>query len=243
MKRINIVFACLFIYFTEPLLFHTFECYYMEKLAPRLDLFPNGNYVKYTSKIDSMMTSDNVAQIRNTTYCVEYKGETKRKLDYPHEYQLTNSPWTYNFICGYKGHYFSYVQRPVTICSKEAMSSDEEIKVCLAKSYQLFRDSVSEPTDGSYDEVYDRFNNALKHAPNDWLSSYGDRAFLHETHRNIEFDKYCVIVSEGSYREISPYMELKFYSFKKDCISITNYLIMAIIFFLFVERKYKKRNV
>lgn len=163
MTRINIIFICLFVLCIEPLFFSAFERYYQQELENNPNhVIPAGCYTKFTSMVDSLIAMGDTVKVRKTNYRVEYKGKSDDKPEYPYKYELVGSPWTYSHIYSSKGWYTSGTTYPLRIYAKSPISSDEEIKTCIDMSYKLYRDSVSKSSDGSYDEVYDKYNNAAK---------------------------------------------------------------------------------
>ena len=107
----------------------------------------------------------------------------------------------------------------------------------------LFRDSVSSPSDGSYDEVYDRYNKASKLAHSNILYGYRDGHCLCEYLNNVRLDKYCVVVVEDGIRQISPYLDSDYCKLKDNIYSITLYTILAVFVFLYFHKKYMTREV
>ncbi len=244
MTRVNIIFICLFVFCTEPILFYVLETYYLRELENNSNhVIPSGCYTKFTSKVDSLMALGDTAKLRKAYYRVEYKGKSNDKQDYPYKYKIDGSPWNYYYIYSSKGWYMSAGSSPKYIYAKSPISSEEEIKSCITKSFILFHDSVSSPSDGSYNEVYDRYNNASKLAHSNTLYEYGDGLFLCEYLDNVWFDKYCVVVLKDGIRQISPYLNSDYCKLKDNIYSITLYAILAIFVFLFFHKKYMTREI
>lgn len=244
MTRINIIFICLFVFCTEPILFNALETYYLRELENNsYHVIPSGCYTKFTSKVDSLMAWGDTAKLRKAYYRVEYKGRSNDKQDFPYKYEIVGSPWDYYYINSSKGWYMSSSSSPEYIYAKSPISSEEEIKLCITKSLKLFRDSVSSPSDGSYDEIYDRYNKASKLAHSNILYGYRDGHCLCEYLNNVRFDKYCVVVVEDGIRQISPYLDSDYCKLKDNIYSITLYTIWAVFVFLYFHKKYMTREV
>ena len=244
MTRINIIFICLFVFCSEPILFNVLETYYLRELENNSNhVIPSGRYTKFTSKVDSLMAFGDTAKLRKAYYSVEYKGRSNDKQDYPYKYEIVGSSWDYYYIYSSKGWYMSASSSPEYIYAKSPISSEEEIKSCITKSLKLFRDSVSSPSDGSYDEVYDRYNKASKLAHSNILYGYRDGHCLCEYLNNVRFDKYCVVVVEDGIRQISPYLDSDYCKLKDNIYSITLYTILVVFVFLYFHKKYMTREV
>ena len=80
MTRINIIFICLFVFCTEPILFNAIETYYLRELENNSNhVIPSGCYTKFTSKIDSLMAWGETAKLCKACYSVESKGKSNDK--------------------------------------------------------------------------------------------------------------------------------------------------------------------
>ena len=243
MVRINIIFICLFVLCIEPLFFSALEKYYQQELENNPNhVIPAGCYTKFTSMVDSLIAMGDTVKVRNTNYRVEYKGKSEDKPEYPYKYELVGSPWTYSHIYSSKGWYTSGTTYPLRIYAKSPILSDEEIKACIGKSYKLYKDSVSKSSDGSYDEVYDKYNNAAKLSPSNVLYGYGDGYFLHEIMDKIMFDKYMVVLSQRGIRQISPFLDRDYCKLKDNIYSITQYTIFVVFVFLYFHKRYMDRK-